>query len=235
MRGGHPEAISWLVIAPAPRILSRARAWSADFLFHDKRGPEPTIKGVLVHAFTGAKASASGGTEQRRELGPPCDAFEAFHCEFDYLFRTMQRLGVRESDVEDLVHEVFLVLSRKWQEYDPRRPLRPYLFGIAFRVAARHRRRQAREIPGEVPEIVDAQAAPDQVLSAAEARILVLHALEYIALPRRAVFVMHDLDETPMRVIADTLRIPLFTAYSRLRKARKEFERAVNELQEGSR
>jgi hypothetical protein len=41
---------------------------------------------------------------------------------------------------------------------------------------------------------------PDQMLSAAEARALVLHALERIALPPRAVFVMHDLDETPMRV-----------------------------------
>jgi hypothetical protein len=45
---------------------------------------------------------------------------------------------------------------------------------------------------------------------------------------------MHDLDETPMRIIADTLQIPIFTAYSRLRKARQEFERAVTVLQKGS-
>lgn len=190
---------------------------------------------MLVHAFTHSKASSPEGTERRSESVPPHDAFEAFHREFDYLFRTLQRLGIREADVEDLVHEVFLVLSRKWQHYDASRPLRPYLFGIAFRVAARHRRRQAREIPGEVPDIADTRAAPDQALSAAEARSMVLHALEYIALPRRAVFVMHDLDETPMRVIADTLRIPLFTAYSRLRKARREFEHAVTVLQKGSR
>lgn len=190
---------------------------------------------MLVHAFTDSTASGHGGTERNRESDPPHDAFEAFHQEFDYLFRTLQRLGIREGDVEDLVHEVFLVLSRKWQDYDSRRPLRPYLFGIAFRVAARHRRRQAREIPGEIPDIADTQAAPDQALSAAEARTLVLHALEHIALPRRAVFVMHDLDETPMRVIADTLHIPLFTAYSRLRKARREFEHAVTVLQKGSR
>jgi RNA polymerase sigma-70 factor (ECF subfamily) len=189
----------------------------------------------LVHASPDSKSSASGGTERRRESDPPHDAFEAFHVEFDYLYRTLQRLGIREVDVEDMVHEVFLVLSRRWLDYDPSRPLRPYLFGIAFRVAARHRRKQAREVPGDVPDVADTGAAPDQALSAAEARTLVLHALEHIALPRRAVFVMHDLDETPMRTIADTLKIPLFTAYSRLRKARREFEHAVTVLQRGSR
>ena len=203
--------------------------------FCDKRGREATIKLVLVHPSTDPKTSASGGTERRRESNRPHDAFEAFHVEFDYLCRTLQRLGIRQVDVEDMVHEVFLVLSRKWLDYDPSRPLRPYLFGIAFRVAARHRRKHAREIPGDVPDVADTGAAPDQVLSAAEARALVLRALEHIALPRRAVFVMHDLDETPMRVIADTLRIPLFTAYSRLRKARREFEHAVTVLQKGSR
>ena len=151
-----------------------------------------------------------------------------------YLCRTLQRLGVPKADIEDLAHEVFLVLSRKWQDYDTTRPLRAYLFGIAFRVAARHRRRQSREVPGEVPDIADTRANADEMLSAAEKRALVLRALEYIALPRRAVLVMHDLDEIPMRVVADTLRIPLFTAYSRLRKARKEFEHAVTMIQKGS-
>jgi len=46
------------------------------------------------------------------------------------------------------------------------------------------------------------------------------------------VLVMHDLDDTAMRDIASTLSIPLFTAYSRLRKARKEFERAVRRTQQ---
>jgi DNA-directed RNA polymerase specialized sigma24 family protein len=42
---------------------------------------------------------------------------------------------------------------------------------------------------------------------------------------------MHVIDEIPMRDIARDLSIPLFTAYSRLRKARREFEKAVVRLQ----
>lgn len=194
-----------------------------------------TIFGVLVRVSPDSDTPAVASAERDDIVGLPEDALQAYCLEFDYIYRSLQRLGVRAADVEDLAHEIFLVLSRRWRDYDPSRPLRPYLFGIAFRVAARHRRRQAREIPGEVPDIADAAADPDQILSVAEARSLVLHALERVALPRRAVFVMHDLDETPMRVVADTLRIPLFTAYSRLRKARKEFERAVTLLKRGSR
>jgi len=45
---------------------------------------------------------------------------------------------------------------------------------------------------------------------------------------------MHDLDNVSMREIAALLSIPLFTAYSRLRKARKEFETAAQRLQNGA-
>jgi RNA polymerase sigma-70 factor (ECF subfamily) len=68
---------------------------------------------------------------------------------------------------------------------------------------------------------------PDEALATARARTLVLRALARIPLPRRAVLVMHELDEIPMRDVARTLSIPLFTGYSRLRKARKEFAMAV--------
>jgi RNA polymerase sigma-70 factor (ECF subfamily) len=159
--------------------------------------------------------------------------FDAFQSEFDYLCRTLRRLGVPVADLEDEVHEVFLVLSRKWDQYDSSRPLRPYLFGIAFRIVAARKRRSRREVSGNLEELGDTAPLPDEALEAAHARELVLRALDRVPLPRRAVLVMHDIDEIPMRSIADTLRLPLFTGYSRLRKARKEFEAAVRMLQKG--
>jgi hypothetical protein len=44
---------------------------------------------------------------------------------------------------------------------------------------------------------------------------------------------MHDIDEVPMREVVKALSLPLFTGYSRLRKARREFEAAVKALQKG--
>ena len=63
-----------------------------------------------------------------------------------------------------------------------------------------------------------------------QARALVLAALERIPLPRRAVLVMHDIDDVPVGQVASVLDIPMFTVYSRLRKARRELETAVRRM-----
>ena len=166
-------------------------------------------------------------------LGNEHPCLDAFQIEFDYLIRSLRRLGVPRDDVEDLAHEVFLVLHASWEKYDLSRPLRPYLFGIAFRVAASHYRKVRRELPCAVVQVEDCSPRPDQAMESKQARALVLRALEQVPLPRRAVFVMHDIDEISMHDVASTLSIPLFTAYSRLRKARREFAGAVATLRSG--
>lgn len=173
----------------------------------------------------------SPGSEQEvsgRRNEHPC--VRAFEREFDYLARTLRRLGAAPHDVEDLAHEVFLVLYQGWDKYDPERPLRAYLFGIAFRIVSSHRRKQRREVVGAVDEAKDEALGPDGVLEAKQARALVLKALERIPLERRAVLVMHDIDGTQMKEIANALSIYRFTGYSRLRKARQEFAAAIRSL-----
>jgi RNA polymerase sigma-70 factor (ECF subfamily) len=171
----------------------------------------------------------------RADAASTGDCTTAFREEFEYVCQSLRRLGVRSSDIEDLAHEVFLVLHRRWEHYDPARPLRPWLFGIALRVVSTRRKALQREIPQAVFELEDLAASPDDALSEQQTRALVLAALEQLPLARRSVLVMHDIDEVDMRTIAATLSIPRFTAYSRLRKARKEFESAVRMLQQATR
>jgi RNA polymerase sigma-70 factor (ECF subfamily) len=125
---------------------------------------------------------------------------------------------------------VFIALRRSWPRYDSSRPLRPYLFGVAFRVVSMQRRKRKREVTFGALEVQDGGPGPDEALQAKQARAMVLRALEKIPLRRRAVLVMHDLDEVPMAQVAATLSIPRFTAYSRLRKARRELEAAIQRL-----
>jgi RNA polymerase sigma-70 factor (ECF subfamily) len=121
-------------------------------------------------------------------------------------------------------------VHRRWLDFDAERPLRPWLFGIAYRVAATHRKRTRREALDPCLEIEDLAPRPDEAFAIEQARALVLAALARIPLPRRAVLVMHDLDGAEMRDVAAALSIPLFTAYSRLRKARKELQASVASL-----
>jgi RNA polymerase sigma-70 factor, ECF subfamily len=159
---------------------------------------------------------------------------EAFQKELDYVFRTLRRLGTSPSEVEDMAQEVFLALRRSWAEYDTTRPIRPYLFGIAFRIASAHERKRKREVSFGVVEVGDTSPGPDDALQTKQARAVVLAALERIPRPRRAVLIMHDLDDVSVGEVASVLGIPLFTAYSRLRKARKELESAVRRMLRGT-
>lgn len=163
-------------------------------------------------------------------MSPDDSCLEAFQKELDYVYRTLRRLGTATSEVEDLAQDVFLALRRSWGEYDPTRPLRPYLFGIAFRIASAHERKRKREIAYGVVEVGDGGPGPDDALQTKQARAVVLSALERIPLRRRAVLVMHDLDDVPVSEVAAVLSIPVFTVYSRLRKARRELETAVRRL-----
>lgn len=154
----------------------------------------------------------------------------AYQREVDYIYRTLLRLGVDWADLGDLAQELFLALRHSWPDYDSTRPLRPYLFGIAFRIVAAHRRKRRRELMYGLLEVEDLGASPVEALDAKEARTLLLKALERIPLPRRAVLVMHELDDVSVADIARVLSIPLFTVYSRLRKGRRELRAAVQRL-----
>lgn len=151
---------------------------------------------------------------------------------FDYVWHTLQRLGVRDADLEDFSHEVFLKVHARLESYDPSRPLRPWLFGFAYRVAADYRRlaRHRVEVIGASVEAIDPVRPADQRIEDAEERGLVLAALATIDLGRRAVLLMHDADEIPIPEVARELGIPVNTAYSRLRIGRDELSSAIKIL-----
>jgi RNA polymerase sigma-70 factor (ECF subfamily) len=166
------------------------------------------------------------------------DLESVYEAEASYVWRTLRRLGVAERDLEDVTHDVFLAVHRRLASYDASRPLRPWLFGVALRVASdyRHRARHRRELlPATEHEPTDDAPLPDERLEEERARALVLRALDAVEIERRSVLVMHDLDGFGVPEIAVALELPLNTAYSRLRLARQEIARAVRAITGGQR
>jgi RNA polymerase sigma-70 factor (ECF subfamily) len=154
-----------------------------------------------------------------------------------YVAASLGRLGVAPSDRDDLVSEVFVRVHRELPRYDRDRPVRPWLFAFAARVASEHRRlaRHRREVVGDVPTALSETPTPERALEQKDAQRLVSEALDALDEDKRAVFVLHDLDETPVPEIARALGIAEGTAYSRLRAARSEFTAALRRAQAGSR
>jgi RNA polymerase sigma-70 factor (ECF subfamily) len=157
---------------------------------------------------------------------------EIFEREFDYVWTSLRRLGVHDRDLEDVAQELFLQVHRRLDEYDPSRPVRPWLFAFAVRCASDWRRlaRHRREVPDDGLEARSPAGGAEEDIARAEDVALVLRALRSIEMDRRAVFILYELDEQPMKEIAATLGVPLFTAYSRLRLARKDFVAAVRRV-----
>lgn len=177
-----------------------------------------------------------------RPIDPPAEdraldrRFRAiFEREFDYVWTSLRRLGVHRRDLDDLAQDVFVLIYRRMDAYDPSRPIRPWLFAFAFRCASDWRRlARHRSAPfDELDAKASAVAGADETLALAEDRDLLLRALEEVELERRAVLILYELDECPMKQIAESLDIPLFTAYSRLRVARAELTNAVRRLRAG--
>ena len=152
-----------------------------------------------------------------------------FRAELGYVWGSLRRLGVGARDAEDVAHDVFMRVYEKLDAYDRERPLRPWLFGFAFRAASDYRRlaRHRVEVIGEDADAPASAPLAEDAMAQAEDVALVAEALDSIDLDRRAVLVAYELDECPMKEIAEALGIPLHTAYSRLRVAREELAAAV--------
>lgn len=164
---------------------------------------------------------------------PSAPCFRALFLEHaSYVASSLRRLGVRDRDLEDLTHDVFLAVYRHLEDYDPARPIKPWLFGFAAKIALGHRRRKSysHEVIAADIEAVDQAPSADEEVAAVQARELVLEALGAVAEPRRPVFIMHDIDAIAMPDITAALGIPLNTGYSRLRLARGEFAAAVQRI-----
>jgi RNA polymerase sigma-70 factor (ECF subfamily) len=141
--------------------------------------------------------------------------------------QVLRKLGASRADAEDLCQEVFLAMWLRRESYDPQRPLRPWLMGIAYRTRLHHLRRGGRERPYALVDRADDAPLPDERLDAESARSLVLAALARLPDRQRRVVVLHDLEEVPIREIADLLAAPLFTVYTRLRTGRLAFAREI--------
>ena len=163
----------------------------------------------------------------------PGDLFDELYREhFHFVWRLVRRFGGRERDREDLVHDVFVAVHGALGRYDRTRPVRPWLFGITFRVVSDYRRRArfAAEVPvGEHKTAARAPVAVEHIASR-ERRELVSAGLERLPLEQRAVFVMHEMEGESIPEIARGLGISDNTCYSRLRLARERFTKAVRAI-----
>jgi RNA polymerase sigma-70 factor (ECF subfamily) len=169
---------------------------------------------------------------QRAPEPVPADFRAVYEENFAYIWAVLRRLGVYERELEDAVHDVFIVFHRRLKDFDDSRPVRPWLCGIATRVASdfRRRARVRHETAFAEPAAVDPGRSPEEGAAAREARALVKRALDELSWERRVMIVLCDIEGYSVPSLVDVLEVPLNTLYSRLRLARRDFTAAVRAL-----
>lgn len=181
---------------------------------------------MLQHrlSLTSAAVPATSPVDEARLRG-------VVDANFDALWRFLRRLGVPESDVDDAVQEVILVLARKLDQVTVGSE-RSFVLSTAFRIASDTRRRlkRRREVDDSpLRALSSAELDPEQTAEQRRLTLLFAQVLEQLSLELRAVFVLYELEEFTMAEIATTLELPPGTVASRLRRAREKFEQLATE------
>lgn len=153
-----------------------------------------------------------------------------------FVWRTVQRFGIPTADAEDAAHEVFLQVRRKLHEFDPERPIRPWLHALTRGVCANRRRsvaaRKARdEGYGNPPPHIDPERWVELCRAAATLEAFVT------ALPdhERELFARVELDGMTVVEAAASVGCNINTAHTRLRAARRRFVAELDARQAATR
>lgn len=169
--------------------------------------------------------------ESTSELGPDASPLAQIYREHvEFVWAVLRRLGVDEADVEDAAQDVFVVAHRRLGEFEGRAAVRTWLYSIALRVASNRRRKHARRdallqrMPRAIPEDLEELAARGQ------ARAILESLLDRLDERKRVVFVLAELEELTVPVIADMVGENPRTIYSRLRAARASVATALDRL-----
>ena len=134
-----------------------------------------------------------------------------------FIWLSLQRFGVHPPDLDDLAHDVFMVVHRKLSRSDPRGPIRPWLFGICMRVAANYRRRRRWkvEIPSSGRDHNRAAGLPlaDDLLIKGEDRELAERVLATLEVGKRAISSCSRSKSCPARRFAELMNVPVGTVF----------------------
>lgn len=145
---------------------------------------------------------------------------EIYRRHFSFAWRTLRAMGVPESQVDDAVQEVFIIVFRRLATYREEASFSAWLFGIIRRVASDHRRslkRKGHHVPIEEETIASRKKDVQTEISNKEALAIVEEFTQTLDEERRAIFVLAVLEEMSVVDVSKAIGLNANTVYSRLR------------------
>jgi RNA polymerase sigma-70 factor (ECF subfamily) len=153
----------------------------------------------------------------------------AYRAQGAFVADVLGRLAVPAEAVGDAVQDVFVAAYRRWDDFDPERPVRPWLAAFARRIAFRYRRsaaRRHRKGASLVHLVRDRERSPGHEI---EARDFLVRFLAELDVGHRDAFLMMDLEGRTAAEIADVLGISAEAVFGRVRSVRRRLRHALLE------
>jgi RNA polymerase sigma-70 factor (ECF subfamily) len=175
----------------------------------------PPLRGVLVerqgaHDPTAPSTTATFADFYRQHL--------------PFVWRNARQLLGFESNVDDVVQDVFMVVVRRLPEFDGE-SVRAWLYHILRRVVASHRRKfTGRRVRDSVDleAIPTRDSGPHRKAEKADALRQLFLMLDHLDDAKREVFILAEIENMTAPQIAQAIEINLTTVHARLRDARRE-------------
>jgi RNA polymerase sigma-70 factor, ECF subfamily len=149
--------------------------------------------------------------------------------------RWAARLAGPSEDVEDLVHEVFLVVEQKLPGFSGEAHVSTWLYRITANVVRAQRRKQRlrRWLLGPDPEAVapaDPRPSLEVTTDAKAALSRVYRALDRLKERDRTLLILHQLEGLDAQAISELTGTKPGTIWVQLHRARAALERAYEEV-----
>jgi RNA polymerase sigma-70 factor (ECF subfamily) len=181
-------------------------------------------------------SSDLAASDARRATTATLDLEHAFAAHAEQICGFLRRLGLRPQEAEDLMAETFLIAHQKRADFDPTRPVRPWLMGISARLLKRHRRKMwlrqvlSLKLAHETGEPKTDEKNPERAMLEAEDAARMRAALEKLNDKKRTLLVMRELEGLSAEEIGFALGMPEATVYSALHYARKDLLKQYRRL-----
>lgn len=170
--------------------------------------------------------------DEARRAAPDLEALYRAHAA--EVSRWAERLAGPQLEVEDIVHEVFLVAQKRLPSFRGDAKVSTWLYGITVRVVSERRRsRRWRRLFGwrggrdlaQDPGVDVADGGPSALerIEALEARRAVYEILDCLKEDHRTVLILHELEGLSGKEIAAITGLSLANVWVRLHRARKAF------------
>ena len=166
-------------------------------------------------------AEISNDTIEKASRGD-VDAFEVIYKEyFSFVANLALRVVNRREEAEEVAQDVFMTIFRNLKNFRFESSLKTWIYRVTVNTAINHAKRFSKHEAVEYTEALSVAAPVDNAVQENLSEENISRLLTAVTADQRACLVLRAVEGLSYQEIADTLKIPVNTVRSRIKRARE--------------